>query len=367
MTQMAAPDEPRERLRLTPRSVVVAVAMFGATLALLGVAAASRRVIGWIIVAAVAAGLLHPLVSYIGQWMRRGLAVLLVMLVVLGAAGAVVYGLVDNVSQETRRLQEAAPERAERLEQSKRWGNLAREFKVAERTRRLVDAIPERLRGGTPAEALRAAGSRGVAFLATTVLTIFFLLHGPRIAHSALAQVGDVDRRQRLRDVGAHVYRRGFGYAAGTLAMAVAAGLFGYDLARLADVPGAAPLGIWIGLWDLVPTVGAVVGALPVLALAAVVSGTKAAWLLAAFFGYQVVENRFVQRPIEEATLRLGPFLTLVGGLVGLELSGIAGALLMVLAIALVVVAAEELYGNQTPDVKLSGDADVVQGDSCSG
>src|SRR5213078_3988109 len=122
---MAATDLPRERIRFTPRSIVVAVAMFGATITLLGVVAASRRVIGWILVAVVAAGLLHPLVSYVAHGMRRGLAVLIVMLVVLGAAGAVVYGLVDNVARETRRLQEAAPERAQRLEQSKRWGKLA--------------------------------------------------------------------------------------------------------------------------------------------------------------------------------------------------------------------------------------------------
>jgi predicted PurR-regulated permease PerM len=226
---------------------------------------------------------------------------------------------------------------------------LARDFKLEERTRRFVKEVPVRLRGGTAAEALRAAGSRGVAFLATTVLTIFFLLHGPRIARSAVGQITDPARRARFRAVAIAVYRRGFGYATGTLAMAFAAGLFGYDMARLADVPGAAPLGIWIGLWDLVPSVGAFVGALPILALAGVVSGAKAAWLAAGFLVYQAVENRFVQRRVEKATVRIGPFLTLVGGLVGLELSGVAGALLTVLAIALAVVAAEEVCGKQAP------------------
>lgn len=363
-TDVAGPDRPRERIRFTPRSVVVAVAMFGATITLLGVAAASRRVIGWILVAAVSAALLHPLVSFLAHRMRRGLAVLLVMVALLGAAGAVVYGLVDNVQRETRRLQQAAPERAHRVEQSKRWGKLARDFKLEERVRRFVKDAPARLRGGTPTEALRAAGSRGVAFLATTVLTIFFLLHGPRIARAGLAQVGDPHRRARWRSVAVAVYRRGFGYATGTLAMAVAAGLFGYDMARLADVPGAAPLAIWIGLWDLVPTVGAFVGALPVLALAAVVSGPRAAWMALAFIAYQVIENRLVQGPIEAATVRVGPFLTLVGGLVGLELSGVAGALLMVLVTALVVVALQELYGKQTADVKLSGPASVIDYES---
>lgn len=344
----AGPHPPRrDRIRFSRRSVVVAVGMFGATITLLGVAAASRRVIGWILVAGVVAALLHPTVSYLERrFKRRGLAVLVVMVVLLGSAGSIVYGTVDDIRRETRRLQDVAPQRARLLEQSPRFGRLARDFELEERTRRFVDEVPERLRGGTPAEALRAAGTRGVAFLATIVLTIFFLLHGPRIARSATNQISDGTTRGHVRAMALSVYRRSFGYASATLAMAIASGLFGYAAARAADVPGAAALGIWTGLWDLVPTVGAFVGALPIVVLAAVVSGERAAVLIVAFLLYQVLENRYVQRPVERATVRIGPFLTLAGGLVGLELSGVAGALLVVLVVVVGVVAAEELQGN---------------------
>jgi predicted PurR-regulated permease PerM len=343
---MPAPDEPRpprERLRLSPRSVVVAVAMFGATLALLAVVAAARRVIGWILVAAVAAGLLHPLVTFLARRMPRGVAVLVVMTVLLASTGAVVYGLVDDLQRETRRLQEAAPQRAQRLERSPRFGKLARDLKLAERTRTFVTDIPERLRGGTPAEALQAAATRGVAFLATGVLTIFFLLHGPRIARAGLRQVGDPGRRARFRSLGLRVYERAFGYAGANLTMAVAAGLFAFALARWADVPGPAPLAVWVGLWDVVPVAGAFVGAAPIVALAAVASGGKAVVLVIAFVGYQMVENLAVQRRVEAATIRVGPFLTLVAGLVGIEISGVAAALILVLAVTMVMVAVEEL------------------------
>ena len=338
----------------------MAVAAFGLTLALLAVLAAARRVIGWIVVAAVLAGLLHPLVVRLERHMRRGLAVALVMLLLVGSAGAVVYGLVDDVQRETRRLQQAAPERARRLERSERFGEMARDLRLEERTRRFVAEVPERLRGGTPAEALRAAATRGVAFLATGVLTIFFLLHGPKIARSARDQVRDPTRRQRLQRVGLAAYQRAFGYASATLTMALAAGLFGYAMARMAEVPGPAPLGIWVGLWDLVPVAGVVVGAAPIVALAAVVSGERAVVLAVAFVGYQLLENLVVQRRVEAATLRLGPFLTLAGGLVGLGLSGVAGALLLVLAIAVVAVVADELAeARSSPPPQAATEADT--------
>ncbi|HEX2273686.1 MAG TPA: AI-2E family transporter [Acidimicrobiales bacterium] len=333
----------RARLRLTPRSVVMAVGALGLTLALLRVIDASKRVIGWILVAGVLAGLLHPIVTRLERHMRRGVAVGLVMLTLVGGAGAVVYGLVDDVQTQTRRLQEAAPERAAKLEQSRRFGEIARDLDLEDRTRRFVDEVPERLRGGTPAEAIRAAATRGVAYLATGVLTVFFLLHGPRIGRAARDQLRDPARRERLNRVGRAVYGRAFGYAGASLTMAVAAGLFSYALARAADVPGPAPLAIWVGLWDLVPLAGVVVGAAPIVGLAAAASGERALVLALAFVSYQLVENLVVQRRVEAATVHLGPFVTLAAGLVGLELSGVAGALLLVLAAAILTVAADEV------------------------
>src|SRR5205085_11452152 len=159
-----------------------------------------------------------------------------------------------------------------------------------ERTRSFVRDVPARLRGGTPAEAIQAAATRGVAFLATGVLTIFFLLHGRRIGLAGISQIRDSDRRDRVHRIGASVYRRAFGYASASLAMAVAAGVLAYAMARWAEVPGPAPLGIWVGLWDLVPIAGAFVGAAPIVLLAAVVSGGKAVVLALAFIAYQLVE-----------------------------------------------------------------------------
>jgi predicted PurR-regulated permease PerM len=322
---------------------MMAVGMFGATVALLGVLAASRRVIGWIMVAATLAALLHPLVTLLQRRMRRGLAVAIVMLGFVASAAVVGYGIVDDIRVQTRRLEQVAPARAQELERSERFGQLARDFRAAERTRQFIDDLPARLRGGTPAEALRAAATRGVAFLATGVLTVFLLLHGPRIVQGAIDQASDPRRRARLNELYPVVYARAFGYAGSTLCTAVAAGLFGFLAARVADVPAPAPLAVWMGLWDLVPVGGALVGALPIVGLAAVRSSKEAIGLAAVFIAYQVMENLVIQRRIESSTVRVGPFLTLMAGLVGLELSGMAGALLAVLAATIAVAVTDEV------------------------
>ena len=317
--------------------------MLGATLALLAVVTAAQRVIGWILVAATLAGLLHPLVSLLARKVPRALATAAVMLTLVGTLGAVGYGLVDDVQRETRRLQEAGPERAREIESSERFGDVARDLRLSERTDRFLRGLPQRLRGGTTAEALQAAATRGVAFLATGVLTIFFLQHGPRLARSARNQLRDPVRRARAQALGVAVYRRAFGYATSSLVMSLAAGLAAYLAARLADVPGPAALGVWVGLWDRVPLAGALIGALPIVVLAAASSGERAVTLIVVFVAYQALENLLVQRSVERSTVRVGPFVTLAAGLVGLELSGVAGALLAVLAATIAVTVADEL------------------------
>ncbi|MDQ3898306.1 MAG: AI-2E family transporter [Actinomycetota bacterium] len=346
------PPSPRERLRISPRSAVLSVAMLGATLGLLALVAAAQRVIGWILVAGTLAGLLHPLVSLLARRMPRAVATGIVMLVFVGTIGTVVYRLVDDIQTQTRRLQEAGPERARQLERSERFGDFARDIKLSERTDRFLRELPERLRGGSTAEAIQAAATRGVAFLATGVLTVFFLQHGPRLARSARNQFHGTARRARLEALGVAVYRRAFGYAGAALAMSLAAGLAAFLAARLAEVPGPAALGVWVGLWDLVPLAGAVIGALPIVALAGATSAHRALVVAAAFVAYQVVENVLVQRSVERATVRVGPFVTLAAGLVGLELSGVAGALLAVLAATMVVSAADELAGPADPEAE---------------
>jgi predicted PurR-regulated permease PerM len=330
-------------LRVRPRSIALLVALLGLTLVAVRVVAAAERVIGWMLIAAAVAGLAHPLVEAMGRRVPRGLAVVgstLLAVVILGAIG---YAVVDDVSAATTRLQRAAPDAAEDIEQSERLGELARTVELTERTEAFVADVPARLRGGSTADALRSNATRGVSFLTTTVLTIFLMLHGPRIARSAFDQLPDEARRERWAALAATAYRRGFGYARGTVGMALLTGGAGYLLALGLDVPGAAALAVWGALWDVVPILGAVVGALPIVVLAAVASPVKGLVAAVLVVVYQAFENVVLQRRLEGRTLRLGPFITVVAGLAGLEVRGATGALLGVLLAALAAAVLAEL------------------------
>ena len=344
-----APDLPevvgapvRRRLRISGRSIGLAVAAVTLSLLALRILASAGRVLGWVLVAASTAALVTPLVERLGRRIPRGLAVAAIAIGGLATVGAVTYGLVDGVVDQTAVLQEAAPRFAQEIEDDSRFSEAATEFDLSARTEAFVQGVPERLRGGTPTDAIRSAATRGLSFLAVFVLTLFFLLHGPDLAAAAKRQIHDDERRAHAAHVAEAVYRRAFGYARGSLAMAALAGLVAYALARLADVPAPAPLALWVVLWDAVPLVGALIGALPIVILAGVVDPAKGVVLLVAFLAYQVAEALLLQRRLERRTIRLGPFLTTAGGFAGLELYGLTGALLAILAITIAAVALDE-------------------------
>ncbi len=345
----ATPDLPevvgapvRRRLRVSGRSIAVAIAVVAFTLLGLRILASAERVLAWVLIASATAALLAPLVERLSRRIPKGLAVALVALGSLATVGAITYGLVDGLVEQTATLQRSAPRLAQRIEVDSRFADAASEVDLSARTEAFVRSVPERLRGGTPAEAIRSAATRGLSFLAVFVLTLFFLLHGPNLASAAARQLHDDERRAQASRIAQAVYHRSFGYARGTIAMAVVAGAVAYGLARAAGVPGPAPLALWVVLWDAVPLLGAVIGAVPIIVLAGVIDPTRGLLLLVAFVAYQAAEYLVAQRRLERSTVRIGPFLTAAGGFAGLELYGLTGALLTVLALAIGAVVVDE-------------------------
>jgi predicted PurR-regulated permease PerM len=182
-----------------------------------------------------------------------------------------------------------------------------------------------------------------VAFLATGVLSLFFLLHGHEILGAASRQVENPKHRDMLERAAHCAYVRGFGYVRRTILMSAMAGLVSFLVAHAADVPGPAPLAVWAALWDAVPVIGALVGTLPIVVLAAAEDPSKGVLLGGLFIGYQIFEAVVLQRRTEHRTLRVGPFLTVAAGFAGLELYGLGGALLVLLIVILAVAVADEL------------------------
>jgi predicted PurR-regulated permease PerM len=135
----------------------------------------SGRVLGWICVAAIAAALLYPLVSWLACHMRKGIAIVLTAVALLLALALPVAFAFREVDADFDRLREAAPQAAAQLERDDRFGETLRDFGLTRNVKRILDDLPGRLAGGTGVDALRSAATWGVAALVTLVITMFLV------------------------------------------------------------------------------------------------------------------------------------------------------------------------------------------------
>ena len=109
------------------------------------------------------------------------------------------------------------------------------------------------------------------------------------------------------------------------------AGITTWIVLVILDVPNAAALAVIVGLFDLIPLVGATIASVVVgvVTLFNDFPTDTIIWTVWAII-YQQVENTVIQPQIQKRAVDVHPFVVLVAVLFGSSLFGIAGALLAV-------------------------------------
>jgi predicted PurR-regulated permease PerM len=168
-----------------------------------------------------------------------------------------------------------------------------------------------------------------VGTVTVLVLTFFFLVYGSRMRDQLVAILPQA-QRQRYRAVTDRMYRSVGGYVTGNLVVSIIAGVCAYVALRVIDVPSSLALAFWVALTDLVPLVGATIGAIPCVIVAFFGGWPAGVATLSYFLVYQQVENHFVQPQVMRKTTTLNPLFVLVAVLLGAELLGVIGALVAI-------------------------------------
>jgi predicted PurR-regulated permease PerM len=343
----------RQRLRLSTRSLVVVVLVIAVALVARNVIGRSSRVLGWLVAASIVAALVQPVVAFFQRQMRRSLAVLCAVGLLVASVGSVAYATLDDLRDQGERLQRVLPQAAARIERrDDRFGEAARDFQLSERISDLVDDLPDQIAGGSGTDALRSAAGRTGAFLAGGVLTIFLLIYGERLL-GGLSSLLSSERRARIEPLARTAYARWWRYCHWSIAISIAAGAAVWALARALEIPGPVVLGLAVGVFSTAPYIGVVIGALPLLLVA---GGTQAGWRVALVGATVVVlqaaEILVRRRVVERRSLRLGPAVPVVVGMLAFDFAGIGGALVGI-ALAVGAAAVASSLGDEVRDAEI--------------
>ncbi|MGH3043042.1 MAG: AI-2E family transporter, partial [Gaiellaceae bacterium] len=173
------------------------------------------------------------------------------------------------------------------------------------------------------------------------VLTIYFMVYGRDIRRGIATRLGP-ERGPRFLHTTTRIYDATRSYWYGKFVIAVIAGLTVYIPMVLLDIPFAAPLAFFVAITDLIPNIGATLGAIPVIGVALFESWWKGLIMLVVIIVYQQAENSIITPKVFQKAIGLHPFLSFVVVLFFGALFGVVGTLLALPITAAVRIVLEE-------------------------
>src|ERR1700730_9105430 len=339
-------------------------------LAVLAAAAAvytTRAVLVRVLIALFIAVSLDPAVRALTRrGMRRSTAVLVIFLIVCVLVAAFLVSVIPAMVHQFQSLVHDFPGYIASLsDRSARFRDLTDRFHLTGKVQDLIAGLPGKLGGGLLGFTRRLFGAM-FDTLTVLVLTIYFMADMPRIRHGATRLFPAAHRARAGRIADVMVDKVG-AYMIGNLLISLAAGLASFAVFAALGVPFAVPLAFAVALCDLIPMIGATLGAV-ICVLAALL--TTDLWpttvVVAIFFvAYQQLENYLIAPRILRHTVSLSAAAVLLAGLIGGTVLGLIGALMAIPgAAALKVVLAERLRARASADADADAALDADDADA---
>ena len=305
-----------------------------------------RSILVLVLVAAFLAVGLDPAVRRLERLrLSRGQAVAVIfttaILFIAGFIAAVVPPLVKQVAQFATNLPGYVEDLSDKYPVVDEW---VQENDIAGKLRDATQNAPSII-GGSLGKVLGVAGSIASSFfnsLTVIVLTIYFLLSLGRIRSGTLKLVPK-SKRKRVQEISDPILEKIGAYIAGNITISIIAGVVSVTFLAIAQVPFPVALALWVAIADLMPLVGATLGAVPAVIVAFFTSPAQGIATLIFFIIYQQAENYLVAPRVMNKAVDVAPAAVLLAALIGASLLGFVGALMAIPAAAAIKIIATEV------------------------
>lgn len=287
---------------------------------------------------------LAPAVEWLeSRGLRRGLAVLSIIIAFLLVLGGFIASAVPPISHEVTALIDKLPAYHRDVAQGR--GLVGRIAKDLHLTTYLAGNHANQLKTSIENGALgagKAVVSATTGVISGVVLTIYFLIALPKVRSMGLSLV-PATRRERTAALTDEIFGRVGGFVLGNLLTSLISGLGTYVWLAAFGVPYPFLLALFVALFDLIPVIGSTVAGV-VVSLVALVRGLPIAIATAAFYiAYRFIEDYLLTPRVMRHTVRISPGLTIIATLIGGTLLGLIGALVAIPTAAAVYLLLEEV------------------------
>ncbi|HVL89448.1 MAG TPA: AI-2E family transporter, partial [Actinomycetota bacterium] len=232
--------------------------------------------------------------------MRRGSAVAAIFVigavVVLGFLAMITPAIINQIGQ----LVEQAPERIREAQESNKFiADLNERFDLTGKLTNLADNLPS-----TALSLVRSFTSFVFNLLTVVILTLYFSTALPKM-EIGIARLLRRENREEFSTILEESTSLVGGYMIGNLVVSVIAGGVSFVALLLIGVPYPAALAFWVALTDLIPTVGAILGALAAVLVAAFAGVPELVGTVIFFTIYQQIENYVIAPRVMTRTVEM--------------------------------------------------------------
>jgi predicted PurR-regulated permease PerM len=315
---------------------------------------AARNVLLPYILGLVLAYLLFPLVHWLDghmparfhKWnLARPLSIIVTYLLLIAIVVGLVAFVVPIVAEQIDVLIDNWPELANRVddwwEAGRGWytETIPPDWKATIETNlsNLLDDVATALQDGLVATVRTVSSTVGfIIGLVVVPFWLFYILHDESQVKNGVLQALPQQLRPDVLSVARLVDDVLSAYIRGQLLLVLFVGSMAMVALFIIGVPFALILGILAGVFEVLPYVGPILGAIPALLVALLSNPASAIWVAVAFFAIQQVENLILVPRIAGESVKLHPALVMVVLVIGNELAGFLGMLIVVPITAIV-------------------------------
>ena len=333
------------RLRITPGSIARATLLVAGWMVVVAVLTRARGSLVLFALGLTGAALALPLVSFLGRWMPRWVAVVAVSLLAAAAVGFVGYRAVDEVDRQTDKLADAIDESVSKIEASPRYADLADRLDLKDRAQQVTTTLREdvSLNADRLSELAPALASGAGDVFIVWLFSVMLLAAGPPLVESVVRLFPSAVTRARVH-TGDRARPSPDRPVRGAGAAACAGGVpAGHGRSRPARPPCPHRAGPDHRLPEPVPLLRAVRGRRAVRGVdRAALAGPGRPRSSGSPSCSRPVDVVFVQHRIDRWSVAVRSFLLVVATMLGWELEGVRGVIIATVAITFLIAAVDE-------------------------
>ncbi len=340
MAAAASPPASGDTIKLAPfstRLVLRVVLVIVIVVLALWLIYQLRQPLTWIFIAGFLAIALSGPVDWLHRRIgRRKLSIAIVyvalILVPVILAALLVPPVVEQLNNLINNLPVYVSDLQDLVEKNHQLRSLEQDYNITAELQKQASTLPGKVGDAAGILSDIGLGLVNSIFAGITILVLsLFMMSSGRGWLDWLADRQGEDRSEWLKRLYDRIGRAVGNYVAGALGQALIAGVLAYIVLLILGVPYAGSLAVVIFLLDLVPLVGATLGAVlvGVITLFNDFPTVTIIWVVWSIV-YQQVENSIIQPRIQARAVQVHPFVVLVSVLFGSTLFGVLGALLAI-------------------------------------